>query len=136
VATDRADVHTLVYDRECGFCRWCLGLILRWDTRGRLRPVALQDKEANRLLAGKPEDERAASWHLVEPNGHVNSAGTAFAPLLRLLPRGRSLAALFARFPNATERGYRWVADHRSALGRLLPERAKRRADDRIERRG
>jgi predicted DCC family thiol-disulfide oxidoreductase YuxK len=97
--------------------------------------VALQDEEADRLLAGMPEDERAASWHLVEPDARVHSAGAAFAPLLRLLPRGRSLAPLFDRFPRATERGYRMVADHRNVFGRLVTDRAKRRADERIVRR-
>jgi predicted DCC family thiol-disulfide oxidoreductase YuxK len=100
-----------------------------------LRPVALQDQEADRLLAGMPQEVREASWHLVEPDGRVHSAGAAFPPLLRLLPRGRRLAAVFARFPNATERGYRWVADHRGVLGPLVPDRAKHRADGRIAER-
>jgi predicted DCC family thiol-disulfide oxidoreductase YuxK len=128
-------VHPILYDRDCGFCRWCLALILRWDTAGRLRPVALQDEEADRLLAGMPEEERMASWHLVEPNGHVHSAGAAFPPLLRLLPGGRTLAPAFDRLPRASERGYRWVANHRNVFGRILPERAKRKADLRIARR-
>lgn len=110
-------------------------MTLRWDTDGRLRPVALQDEEADRLLAGMPEQDRMASWHLVEPNGRVHSAGAAFPPLLRLLPGGRAVAPLFDRFPNAAERGYRLVADHRSVFGRVLPEWAKRKADRRIERR-
>ena len=76
-----------------------------------------------------------ASWHLAEPGGRVHSAGAAFAPLLRLLPGGRALAPVFERFPRASERGYRWVADRRSVLGRLVTERAKRRADARVEQR-
>ena len=57
------------------------------------------------------------------------SAGAALAPALRLLPGGGIPAALFARFPRATERGYRWVADHRGLLGRFVPARARRWAD-------
>jgi predicted DCC family thiol-disulfide oxidoreductase YuxK len=129
-------VHTILYDRDCGFCRWCLGLILRWDTAGRLRPVALQDEQAERLLAGMSEEQRMASWHLVEEDGRVHSAGAAVAPLLRLLPQGRSLAPVFDRFPRATERGYCFVADHRNVFGRFVGDRAKRRADARIEQRG
>jgi predicted DCC family thiol-disulfide oxidoreductase YuxK len=100
-----------------------------------LRPVALQDEEADRLLEGMPQEEREASWHLVEPDGRVHSAGAALPPLLRLLPRGDSLAALFGRFPNATERGYRLVADHRGVPGRFVTDGAKRRADARIAER-
>jgi predicted DCC family thiol-disulfide oxidoreductase YuxK len=82
-----------------------------------------------------PQEEREASWHLVAPDGQVHSAGAAFTPLFRLLPRGRRLAAVFDRFPGATERGYRLVAGHRGVLGPLVPERAKHRADGRIAER-
>ena len=50
----------------------------------------------------------------------------------RLLPGGRVPAAMVARLPKLTERGYRWVADHRSALGKLVPDRAKQRASERV----
>jgi predicted DCC family thiol-disulfide oxidoreductase YuxK len=121
--------HSVLYDRDCGFCRWSLGLILRWDRRRLLRPVALQDAEAAVLLGAMPEEERMASWHLVGPDGDVRSAGAALGPLFRLLPGGRPLAALCDRFPGAAERGYRWMADHRSVLGRPLTRRAKQHAD-------
>jgi predicted DCC family thiol-disulfide oxidoreductase YuxK len=127
--------HEILYDRDCGFCRWSLGVALRWDRRGRLLPVALQEPEAERLLRDMPTEERMASWHLVSPEGEVSSAGAAFVPLLRLLPGGRPLAALAARFPGAAERGYRWVADHRSGFGKLVTARARRRADAAIDRR-
>jgi predicted DCC family thiol-disulfide oxidoreductase YuxK len=126
---------TLLYDRDCGFCRWCLGKVLAWDRRGALRPVALQSEEADRLLAGMPEGERLASWHLVDGDGSVRSAGAAFPGLLRLLPAGAPLAALTARAPRATDRAYRWVAGNRSRWGKLVTDGAKRRADRRIEKR-
>ena len=74
---------TLLYDRDCGFCRWCLGKLLAWDRPGSLRPVALQSEEAERLLTGMPEEERLASWHLVDDDGTVRSAGAAFPGLFR-----------------------------------------------------
>jgi hypothetical protein len=77
-------------------------------------------------------EERAASWHLVEPGGRVHSGGAGFAPLARRLPGGRPLAALAARFPRGAERAYRAVADRRTALGRLIGTGARRRADRRI----
>ena len=66
------------------------------------------------------EAERLGSWHFVGPDGEVTSAGAAAAPLARLLPGGRPLAALFDAFPGATERAYGWIADHRGRLGRLV----------------
>jgi predicted DCC family thiol-disulfide oxidoreductase YuxK len=110
-------------------------VILRWDRSRALRPLALQDPEADELLAGVPEAERMASWHLVDPGGGVRSAGPAAAALFRLLPGGRPIAALLERFPGAADRGYRWVAGHRSLFGRLVTEGAKRRADALIARR-
>ena len=123
---------TLLYDRDCGFCRWCLGKVLAWDRRGSIRPVAIQSKEADRLLTGMPEQERLASWHLVGQNGTVRSAGEAFPTLFRLLPAATSRAALTARAPRATDRAFRWVACYRSRWGKLVSEGAKRRADRRI----
>ena len=76
-----------------------------------------------------------ASWHLVS-DGDVSSGGAAFAPLGRLLPGGRPLAALADRFPRAAERAYRLVADHRTGLGRLVTRGATGRARRRIESRG
>jgi predicted DCC family thiol-disulfide oxidoreductase YuxK len=95
-------------------------VILRWDRRRRLRPVAIQSEEGGRLLAGMSEEKRLASWHLASPDGSVVSAGAAAAPLARLLPGGRPVAALFDAFPGATERAYRWVAAHRGTLGRVF----------------
>jgi predicted DCC family thiol-disulfide oxidoreductase YuxK len=126
---------TLFYDSDCGFCRWCLGKVLAWDRRHSLRPVAIQSEETGRILAGMPEEERLASWHLVDGDGTVRSAGSAFPGLLRLLPGGAPLAALTARFPGATDRAYRWVAGNRSRWGKLVTDGAKRRADQRIAER-
>lgn len=123
---------TLLYDRDCGFCRWSLGKVLGWDRRRSLRPLALQSEEADRLLAGMPEAERLASWHLVDGDGTVRSAGAAFPELLRLLPGGSPLAGLTGRAPQATDRAYRWVAGNRGRWGKLVTDGAKVRADERI----
>jgi predicted DCC family thiol-disulfide oxidoreductase YuxK len=147
---------TVIYDADCGFCRFTLALLLAWDrprggrggpehgrsrppewrsTRassaetGALRPLPLGTAEADRLLADLTPAQRNASWHLVDAAGRRNSAGAALAPALTLLPAGRRPAALVGRLPHATERGYRWVADHRGLLGRFVPRRARRWAD-------
>lgn len=135
--------HPLLYDPDCGFCRVCVAVVLTWDRHGRLRPVSLTSTEGSELLTGMPEAERMASWHLANTgwsgNGAENatnpdhpavwSAGAALSPLFRLLPGGAPLALLADRFPGAVERGYRWVADRRSAFGRPLPAAARRWAD-------
>ncbi|HEY1833983.1 MAG TPA: DCC1-like thiol-disulfide oxidoreductase family protein [Solirubrobacteraceae bacterium] len=109
----------MLYDRDCGFCRASLRRVLAWDRRDRLRPVALQDEEAERLLGEMSQERRMASWHLVTEDGQRYSAGRAAAPLLRLLPGGGPLARLADAFPSATDAGYEFVAGHRGALSRL-----------------
>jgi predicted DCC family thiol-disulfide oxidoreductase YuxK len=126
---------TVIYDGDCGLCKTLLALLLRADTRRRLRPLALHTPEADRLLSDLTPAERDASWHLVDPDGHRESAGAASPPLMRLLPGGAAPAALLAIAPPATERAYRLVADNRSALGPLIPGAVKDRASALVARR-
>jgi predicted DCC family thiol-disulfide oxidoreductase YuxK len=114
------DHAVVLFDEDCGFCRWAAGKLLAWDRRGRLRPVALQDPEAEQLLTGLDRDRQMASWHLVAPDGRVRSAGRAVAPLLRLLPAGTPLAVVAESFPKTTDRLYDWITRHRERLGSLL----------------
>jgi predicted DCC family thiol-disulfide oxidoreductase YuxK len=107
--------------------------VLRLDRRHSLRPVALQDPEADLLLSGMPVDERMASWHLVGDDGRVYSGGEAFAPLLRMIPGAGPAARALEAAPAAPDVGYRAVAGRRSFFGRLIPARSKARAQERIE---
>ena len=125
----------VLYDADCGFCTWTLSLLLRWDRAARLAPVALQRPEAAGALVELTPAERMASWHLISPSGERRSGGDALPPLLRALPGGRFPAAVFARFPRLTARGYRLVAEHRSELSRLVPPGAKQRAGQRVQER-
>jgi predicted DCC family thiol-disulfide oxidoreductase YuxK len=125
----------VLYDGECGLCEWLLCGLLDWDRSVRLHPLALQRPESEELLADLTPEARMASWHLISPGGERQSGGAALAPLLRLLPGGRPPAAVFARLPALTDRSYRWVAEHRSQLSKLLGERAKQRAHECVRRR-
>jgi predicted DCC family thiol-disulfide oxidoreductase YuxK len=110
----------ILYDEDCGFCKWSVDKLLAWDRRELLRPVSIQSDEGQALLADVPEGMRLDSFHLISPSGEVHSAGAAADPLARLLPGGRPLAVLFRTFPGLTERGYQLVARNRNRLARLL----------------
>jgi predicted DCC family thiol-disulfide oxidoreductase YuxK len=126
---------TVFYDGECGLCKWLLaGLLLR-DRERRLVPVALQRREAEELLSDLTLEERMASFHLISPSGERFSGGAAMPALLRLLPGGARPAALFARFPSATDHAYRWVAENRALLSKPVPASAKQRAGAYVARR-
>ena len=122
----------VLYDSDCGFCKWILSGLLGRDRDSRLVPVALQRPEAAKLLADLEPEARMESWHLISPTGERRSGGEAIGPLLRLLHGGGLLASAAERFPAATDRGYRWVAEHRSALSRRVPAHLKRRASERV----
>jgi predicted DCC family thiol-disulfide oxidoreductase YuxK len=125
----------VLYDADCGFCKWLLSGLLIWDHERKLQPVALQNVEADRLLPGLTVEEQMASWHLISPDGERHSAGAALPSLLRLLPAGTVPAIGLDRIPKLTEYGYEWVAAHRSLLSRGVPGRAKRYASELVDRR-
>jgi predicted DCC family thiol-disulfide oxidoreductase YuxK len=116
----RKGVSVVLYDRDCGFCRWSADRILAWDRARRLRAVAIQSVEGARLLAALDPDARLGSWHLVDADGRLHSGGAAAEPLARLLPGGQPLASLFAVFPGLTARAYTFVARHRALWARVL----------------
>lgn len=117
----------LYYDHDCGFCRWTLAWVLRWDRRHRLRPVAIESPEGEREL-GDLGEARLEAWHLVR-DGRRWSGGRAFAPLVEELPGGRLLAPIARRLEWLLVPGYRWIADHRNGLSKVVSKRGKRRAD-------
>jgi predicted DCC family thiol-disulfide oxidoreductase YuxK len=126
--------HLVLYDEDCGFCRWSLDRLLRWDRRGSLRAAPIQSEEGARLLTDLDERDRLASWHLITPDGWRYSGGAAAGPMARLMPAGAPVAFLAETFPRSTDRLYRWVARNRATLGRWLGEQAC--AVDPIERTG
>jgi predicted DCC family thiol-disulfide oxidoreductase YuxK len=119
-APPRSAQAVVLYDDECGFCKWSLDKILAWDRAGILRPVAIQSPDGDELLAAIPEPERLRSWHLALASGELRSGGAAAAPLVAMLPGGRPLAYLLRRFPRVTESAYRYVAEHRGRFARLI----------------
>jgi predicted DCC family thiol-disulfide oxidoreductase YuxK len=116
--------HLVLYDEDCGFCRWSLDRLLRWDRGGRLRAAPIQSAEGEELLADLSEQDRLASWHLVTPDRRRYSGGAATGPMARLLPAGAPIAFLAESFPRSADRLYRWVARNRDTLGRRLGEQA------------
>jgi len=111
---------TVLYDEDCGFCKWSLDKILAWDRSRLLRPVPIQGEEGDALLAAVPSERRLDSWHLVERDGTVHSGGQAASTLFELLPGGSPLAFLTRKFPGTTDRAYRRVAGNRDRVARRL----------------
>ncbi|MCW3013685.1 MAG: hypothetical protein JWO02_777 [Solirubrobacterales bacterium] len=123
-------VHVL-YDDDCGFCRWSVAQLLRWDERGRgvLRPVAIQSPEGARLLAAVPEEARLKTAHVVGPDDVVHSGGDAAAVVADVLPAGAPVAFVARLLPWVVRGGYSLIAGNRTRVSKLVPAGAKQRAD-------
>ena len=118
------DGPVVLYDGDCGFCRWAIERLRAWDRNSILTFRPLQGSEADQLLGGMDLETRLSSWHLVEPDGRVWSAGAAVPRVLGSLPAGKPFAALARLAPTATDRAYRLVMTHRQRLGAVLGQRA------------
>jgi predicted DCC family thiol-disulfide oxidoreductase YuxK len=133
-ATGSHERWTLLYDADCGFCKWIVSGVLAWDTSNRVAPRAIQSPQGQTLLSDLSPEERLASVHLISPDGERLSGGSMLAPLLRLLPGGTIPALGIARIPRLTVGAYDWVANHRSRLSRAVPSKMKQRASARVSR--
>lgn len=108
----------LVYDDDCGFCTWCA---LAADRYGVFDLVGFADVDDD-LRARLPADwERCV--HLVVGE-EVYSCGKATEQALARLHRGLwvalALASRVPGYPTLRERLYRWGADRRDWLGRVV----------------
>jgi predicted DCC family thiol-disulfide oxidoreductase YuxK len=127
-----APLHVL-YDRDCGFCRTTLAMLLALDDRGRLLPTSIQGEQGLSLLGSVPAGRRLETAHVVGPDGVVHSGGDAAAQLAAEVPALAPFAPLLRRFAGASRAGYGLVARNRTRLGPLIPERAKWRAGRAID---
>lgn len=114
----------VLYDEDCGFCRWSTDKLKAWDARRRLTFAAIQSPRGAELLVAVPEARRLDSMHAVTPDGRVWSGGHAVRVILAELPGGSVPASIAAAFPGAIDTTYRLVARHRERLGRMLGQRA------------
>jgi predicted DCC family thiol-disulfide oxidoreductase YuxK len=119
----------ILYDGECRFCRWAVAWALDRDERRAVHVAPIQSSTGARLLADIAPAERLREVHVVHDDGRRESGGTAARAVLSALPSTRRLARLADLSPRATDALYAFVADHRGQFGRLVPDRAKRRAD-------
>ncbi|MCW3028695.1 MAG: hypothetical protein JWN81_1906 [Solirubrobacterales bacterium] len=119
----------VLYDGDCGFCRWATAWVLRLDRRHLLVAVPIQSSLGAKLLADLSPDDRLRAAHVVGEDGRRCSGGAAAAEVLGALDLTRVPARMLRRWPQATDRLYAAVARRRIALGRFVGTRARQRAD-------
>lgn len=120
----------VLYDADCGFCRWAMAWAVRRDHHHLLVPVPIQSPLGCELLGDVVPGERLRSAHVVHDNGCRRSGGGGAADVLGALPSTRMLGRLTRRLPRTTALLYGVVAARRKGFGRLVGKEARRRADD------
>ncbi len=120
------------YDRQCGYCRWSVAQLLRADRDQRLRLIAIQSDEGQRLLAAIPAARRLDSAHLIDGDGRLLSGGAAVAPLAGALPPLAAAAPLLRALERPVNALYRLIASQRQQVGRFVSGGAQAKADQAI----
>jgi predicted DCC family thiol-disulfide oxidoreductase YuxK len=96
------------------------------DRMHRLEFIPLQEAaqrperpELATLAAARPLEE---ALHVALPSGRIEAGGRAVLEILFVLPGGDLFRpwTLIPGIQQALDAGYRWVADHRSPLARLM----------------
>ena len=117
------------YDDQCGYCRWSVAQLLRLDRNRRLRLIAIQSPEGERLLAGVAPELRLASAHLIDGDGQLFSGGEAAAPIAASLPSLARTAPLLRRLSRPVSVSYNLIAANRERVGLLVGSASRERAD-------
>jgi predicted DCC family thiol-disulfide oxidoreductase YuxK len=120
----------VLYDADCGFCRWAMAWAVKRDHRHVLVTVPIQSPLGSELLVDVLPGDRLRSAHVVRNDGGRSAGGAAAADVLSVLPPTRALGQLARSLPRTTALLYGVVAARRKSFGRLVGKEARRRADD------
>jgi predicted DCC family thiol-disulfide oxidoreductase YuxK len=123
----------VLYDDDCGFCRWSMAWALRHDAGRRLVAVPIQSLLGAELLVELDEHERLRSAHVIDEHGARRSGGAAAADVLGALAPTRVLGRLAKGVPVPTSLLYGFVASHRHGFGRFVGTSARRHADELLD---
>jgi predicted DCC family thiol-disulfide oxidoreductase YuxK len=113
------DRPVLVFDGECGFCR-------HWIARWRRLTGTRIEYAAYQQAAGRyphiPLERFEKAVQLIEPDGSVSAGAEAIVRTVREVRGLGWLLGAYRHVPGvawASERAYRFVADHRPMFSRL-----------------
>ncbi len=112
---DRPDVGDrllVLYDGGCGICLHARDVFAWWD-RGRTLADDRIARHSGYLLGDLDREETYSSFHVVHPDGRVESAGPGLAALFEALPGLGFVGSAMRRLPGPTERFYEWFAENR-----------------------
>jgi predicted DCC family thiol-disulfide oxidoreductase YuxK len=89
----------LVYDADCGPCSKFKRLVDWLDKYNRLHYLSLVTADDNGLLNSLPGNVRHRSFHLISPEGEIETGAGAIPGLVALFPLGRIASFLIRTSP-------------------------------------
>ncbi len=96
---DTVTNYLLVYDSDCGPCTKFKRLVDFLDAYHTIDFVTLIDANERGLLDSIPESNRFNSFHLISPNGEIQSGSEALYDLIGLFPLGHHVSKLIVLLP-------------------------------------
>ncbi|MEH3054654.1 MAG: DCC1-like thiol-disulfide oxidoreductase family protein [Patulibacter minatonensis] len=108
----------LLFDGGCGICLHARDTLAFWDRGGRRLAFDRIARHDAGLLRGIPAEERYGAWHVIHPDGRLESGAMGVASSVEALPGGALPARLARRFPGAADRGYKWFVHNRGWISR------------------
>ncbi|WP_460919588.1 DCC1-like thiol-disulfide oxidoreductase family protein [Salinarchaeum chitinilyticum] len=114
------DTPTLVFDDDCGFCTYWVELVAE---RSDLAIVGFSELSGE-LREQLPEDYEECAHLLAD--GEIYSCGAAMEEAFLRAEMGGPLADVarfgrgFEEYDRLREAAYRWVADNRDLLGKVV----------------
>ena len=95
--------YLLAYDADCGSCTSFKRLVDLLDTYHVIDFMSLVKANKIGLLNNVPESTRFNSFHLISPNGNVQSGSEALYDLIALFPLGNYISKLIVLFPGGKQ---------------------------------
>lgn len=96
--------YIIAYDNDCGPCRRFRKLVSFLDINHHIDFISIIEASKLGLLDEIPNSLWYKSFHLISPNGSVQSGGEALPILIRLFPLGGPISKLIKALP-----GSKWV---------------------------
>jgi predicted DCC family thiol-disulfide oxidoreductase YuxK len=125
----------VLYDADCGFCRWAMAWAMNHDDRNQLVPVPIESELGGELLDDLEPTARLRSAHAIADDGKRRSGGAAVAAVLGLIQPAHLGARLARGLPRITNLLYGVVAKQRVGFGRFVDQDARQCADQLLEAR-
>ena len=95
--------YLLAYDADCGPCIRFKRLVDFLDAYHVIDFMSLVDANELGLLNKVPESIRFKSFHLISPNGDIQSGSEALYDLIALFPLGCHISKLIVLFPGGKQ---------------------------------